>query len=55
MDPPTVIADGVAKVIVCVALVVAGKTAVISPESAEWLTDVVPVTVKKFAFTPVNV
>ena len=55
VDPPTVIADGVAKVIVCVALVVAGKIAVISPESTECLTDVAPVTVKKFAFTPVNV
>jgi hypothetical protein len=55
VDPPTVMADGVAKVIVCANLIVAGKTAVISPESAECLTDVVPVTVKKFEFTPVSV
>ena len=39
----------------CVNLTVAGKIAIISPESAEWLTDVAPVTVKKFAFTPVSV
>jgi hypothetical protein len=48
-------ADAVAKVIVCVALVVAGKIAVISPESTECLTEVAPATVKKFAATPVNV
>jgi hypothetical protein len=55
VDPPTVMADAVAKVIVCVALVVAGKIAVISPESTECLTEVAPATVKKFAATPVNV
>jgi hypothetical protein len=34
---------------------VSGKTAVITPESAEWVTEVAPVTVKKFAVTPVSV
>ena len=34
---------------------VAGKTAVITPESAEWVTGLAPVTVKKFAVTPVSV
>jgi hypothetical protein len=34
---------------------VAGNSAVITPESAEWVTDVAPATVKKFALTPVNV
>ena len=34
---------------------VAGKTAIISPESAELVTEVAPATVKKFATTPVNV
>jgi hypothetical protein len=55
VDPPTVIADGVAKVMDCVALVVAGKTAITSPEPAELVTEVAPATVKKFAATPVNV
>jgi hypothetical protein len=34
---------------------VAGNTAVITPESAEWVTEVAPATVKKLAVTPVNV
>jgi hypothetical protein len=34
---------------------VAGKTAVITPESAEWVTGLAPTTVKKFAVTPVSV
>jgi hypothetical protein len=33
----------------------AGKTAVITPEFAELVTEVAPATVKKFALTPVNV
>ena len=33
----------------------AGKTAVITPELAELLTEVAPSTVKKLALTPVNV
>jgi hypothetical protein len=38
-----------------IVVAVAGNTAVITPESAEWVTDVAPATVKKFALTPVNV
>ena len=34
---------------------VAGNTAVITPESAEWVTVVAPATLKKFALTPVSV
>jgi hypothetical protein len=34
---------------------VAGNTAVITPEFAEWVTEVAPATVKKLAVTPVNV
>ena len=34
---------------------VAGKTATISPEFAELVTEVAPATVKKSALTPVNV
>jgi hypothetical protein len=34
---------------------VAGKMAVITPESALWVTDVAPATVKKLAVTPVSV
>jgi hypothetical protein len=41
--------------VACVAFAVAGNTAVITPESAEWVTDVAPATVKKFALTPDNV
>ena len=39
----------------CVNLTVSGKTAIISPELAELVTEVAPATVKKFAATPVNV
>ncbi len=38
-----------------IVVAVAGNSAVITPESAEWVTDVAPATVKKFALTPVNV
>ena len=48
-------ADGVANVMVWLNFAVAGNVAVITPEFAEWLTEVAPATVKKFAFTPVNV
>jgi hypothetical protein len=41
--------------VACVAFAVEGNTAVITPESAEWVTDVAPATVKKLAVTPVNV
>ena len=41
--------------VACVAFAVAGNTAVMTPEFAEWVTGVAPVTVKKFALTPVNV
>ena len=34
---------------------VAGNTAVITPELAEFVLDVAPATVKKFAVTPVSV
>jgi hypothetical protein len=37
------------------AIAVAGKTAVITPELALWVTDVAPATVKKLAVTPVSV
>jgi hypothetical protein len=43
------------KEIVCAAFAVAGNTAAITPEFAEWVTKVAPATVKKFALTPVNV
>jgi hypothetical protein len=53
---PYVISTGkLVMTIVCVNLIVAGKTAIISPESAELVTEVAPATVKKFAATPVNV
>jgi hypothetical protein len=38
-----------------IVVAVAGNTAVITPESAEWVTEVAPATVKKLAVTPVNV
>jgi hypothetical protein len=38
-----------------IVVAVAGNTAVITPESAEWVTEVAPWTVKKLAETPVNV
>jgi len=41
--------------VACVAFAVAGKTAVITPESAECETDVAPVMLKKLAVTPVSV
>jgi hypothetical protein len=37
------------------AIAVAGKTAVMIPEFALWVTDDAPETVKKFAVTPVSV
>ena len=43
------------RVIVCAAAAVAEKTAVIAPEFASLLTEVAPVTVKKFTLTPVSV
>jgi hypothetical protein len=43
------------KVIDCVTFAVAGKTALITPEFAEWVTVVAPETVKKLAITPVRV
>ena len=43
------------RVIVCVAVSVAGNTAMSVPEFAECVTDVAPVTVKKLAVTPVSV
>ena len=41
--------------VACVAFAVEGNTAVITPEFAEWVTEVAPWTVKKLAETPVNV
>jgi len=38
-----------------IVVAVAGNTAVITPEFAEWVTDVAPVTVKKLEVTPVRV
>jgi hypothetical protein len=38
-----------------IVVAVAGNTAVITPEFAEWVTEVAPATVKKLAETPVNV
>ena len=52
---PKVISAGSVKVIVWVAFAVAGKTALITPEFAEWVTVVAPATVKKFALTPERV
>ena len=38
-----------------IVVAVAGNTAVITPEFAEWVTDVAPATVKKLEVTPVRV
>jgi hypothetical protein len=38
-----------------IVVAVAGNTAVITPEFAEWVTEVAPATVKKLAVTPVRV
>ena len=41
--------------VACVAFAVAGNTAAITPEFAEWVAEVAPATVKKLAVTPVRV
>ena len=55
LSPKVMSAGKLVMTIDCADLIVAGKTAVITPESAEWLTDVAPVTVKKLVLTPVSV